>query len=516
MSRPSRLLIATSALSLAGLGGASSASAETPLQVAPHAPYVSSVLTDPPDTVSWNLIPSDPLFTSSATIGGTPVAWHFTKPNFPPAWDIAQGRGIRVAVIDSEFDTDNPDLRDKLIVRFNLASGKPQYRTADVKAKPGDAFHGSHVAGLVGAHSDNGRGTTGACLDCGLVGIKVGTSGDPSGTSIAANVASDIVEAIDYALTQGVRVISISIGFQRHYPEVEAAVNRAINAGVVVVASAGNSQQTAQAGQPNYPAAYGPAIAVGATDANDQIAEFSTQGAFVDVVAPGKDVVSTTDPNDQNVTTFEAQAPQVAVTVKSGTSMATPIVSGLAALMLSVRPDLSPAEVDSLLKSTARDLGIPGPDPVYGYGRIDALAAVNAARAYVRPVPPPPPAPPVAPPAPAVVFPSIVKGNLKASRASKVTLKVQRGSSAVKTTFALRTASKYRVKGKRRTVTLAPARTVTIRPGKGTQSVTLTLSRDGRSLLRRQPKAKGLRVVVSATPKVKGAKASRRTVTLKR
>ncbi|MGE4426134.1 MAG: S8 family serine peptidase [Solirubrobacteraceae bacterium] len=527
MSRSRFLAIAATGAATLAVPAAASATPAAAAGSVPLAPALAPgtptiPLVDGGDRVQWDFIPSDPLFTAGGTIDGTtPTAWHFTKANFPAAWDKANGRGIRVAVIDSEFDTSNPDLTDKLIVRRNAASGTAQYQTADVKHQPGDAYHGTHVAGLVAAKSDNGVGVTGAGLDASIVAIKVATVGDPNGTSLGARAVGDIVEAIDYAIGQDVQVISISIGFQRHYPELQAAVNRAIARNITVVASAGNSQQTAQSGQPNYPAAYGPVIAVAATDKNDAIADFSTQGAFVDIAAPGKDVVSTTDGTEPGALTFE-QGPdnRVATILKSGTSMSTPIVSGLVALMKSVKGDLTPAEVDALLKRTARDLGAAGQDPVYGAGRIDALAAVNAAAAYVRPTPPPPPVvvtpPPVQTPVPVVKYPSLVTKKLKASKRWRVTVKVSRGSAPTRVEVSLRTAKRQRVKGKRRYVTLAKKRTVTVNPGKGSQSVTLTLTSRGKTMLRRASKRKGVRSYLRVAPKVKGVKATSRTLSLKR
>ncbi|MCK9247614.1 MAG: S8 family serine peptidase [Solirubrobacteraceae bacterium] len=526
MSPSRRIAIAAAGAAALALPATASATPAPAAGSVPLAPVLTPgaptiPLVDAGDRVQWDFIPSDPLFTKGLVLdGGTPTAWHFTKANFPAAWDKAQGRGIRIAVIDSEFDTSNPDLTDKLIVRRNAADGTPEYGSADVKHKRAEAFHGSHVAGLAAAKSDNGVGVTGAGLDASIVAIKVTTVGDPNGTSLGAAAVKDIVEAIDFALTQNVQVISISIGFQRHYPELEAAVNRAIARNVTVVASAGNSQLTAQSGQPNYPAAYGPVIAVAATDKNDAIADFSTQGTFVDIAAPGKDVVSTTDGNEPGALTFEdGPDNRVATSLKSGTSMATPIVSGLVALMKSVRGDLTPAEVDMLLKRTARDLGSAGHDPVYGAGRIDALAAVNAAAAYVRPTPPPPPVQqPVAPPPPpvAVKYPSLVTKKLKASKRWRVTVKVSRGSVPAKVEVSLRTSKRVKSGGKRRYVTLAKKRTVTVNPGKGSQSVTLNLTSQGKSMLRRASKRKGVKSYLRVAPKVKGAKATSRTLSLKR
>ncbi len=141
---------------------------------------------------------------------------------------------------------------------------------------------------------------------------------------------------------------------------------------------------------PNYPGAYEGVIAVAATRPDDSIAPFSTNGDFVNVAAPGDAVLSTWD------TRLDATAPPdkqpthgIGYKALSGTSMASPITAGLAALMKTVRPDLTPADVKALLEQSADDLGAVGRDPVFGSGRINALRALQAAQAYVRPAPPP-------------------------------------------------------------------------------------------------------------------------------
>lgn len=336
------------------------------------------------EKLSWDYVPSDPLFRSDVLIKeGLQAAWHFTLPGFPIAWDTAKGGGVLVAVIDSEFDTTNTDLRDKLVQRYNVTAGTLEYRTANVNPLPGDAAHGSHVAGLVGATTNNGSAVAGACHDCGILAIKVKTGG-----VIEAEFIANVVEGLLYAANNGARVVNMSFGSSVLHQPLLDAVNHVASRGIVMVGSAGNDQET-KAGEINYPGAYPNVIGVGATDSQDQIASFSRQGPWVDVSAPGHEVVSTTSANDEEQINFGG----VLVSIKSGTSMAAPIVAGLAGLMLSARPDLTPPEVEGLMKTTARDLGIAGPDIIYGAGRIDAAAAVAAAKAYVRPVPPPPPVP---------------------------------------------------------------------------------------------------------------------------
>lgn len=345
------------------------------------------------DELEWDIVPVDPVFNPQLKVSGgliklnegePEVGWHFFRPNFPTAWNHTQGHGVTVAVIDSEFDTSNLDLGEKLVGRYNVASGTPQYHSENVAFQKGDAYHGSHTAGLVGAKTNNGIGVAGACYECGILAIKIGS--ESSGTFVNAGVLADVAEGLLYAANRGARVISMSLGSQQQHAPLADAVSYAAGKDAVIVASAGNTQLTPQTGVPHYPAAYPRVIGVGATDSNDQIANFSSQGPWVDVAAPGKTVLSTTNAGDPAAMTFaEDPAPKPRVAFKSGTSMAAPLVAGLAALMRAARPDLNAAEVESLIEATARDLGIAGRDVVYGAGRIEAGAAIAAALAYTRP-----------------------------------------------------------------------------------------------------------------------------------
>ena len=357
-------------------------------------PAVRAVEVVPGDTgLEWQAIPSDPVFQPHLKLPPESApwepqaAWHLTLPNFPGAWDSTTGAGILVAVVDGEFDTNNPDLGAKLVNRYNAVSGSPEYRTPNILPKAGDQAHGTHVAGLIGAATNNGLAVAGSCFECDVMAIKVSFA--PGAQTVA-----DVAEGILYAANGGARVLNLSLGGPQPFQPQADAIAYAVSKGVVVVASGGNSQEESP-GLINYPSAYPNVIGVGATDSKDLINSASTNGSWIDVSAPGKEVLSTTSAIDENWAEFNSGPglPPVLVSVKDGTSMAAPIVAGLAGLMLSVRPDLTPAEVEALIKATSRDLGAPGPDVAYGAGRIDAAAAVAAARAYVRPpvLPPTPP-----------------------------------------------------------------------------------------------------------------------------
>jgi len=343
-------------------------------------------------------IPRDTIFQQEGTVGlnGQPVAswnWHWVKANFPAAWDISRGSAnVKVAVIDSEFDTEHVELKTKLATGRNFDSGTPQYLTGDVRGTDPQTTHGTHVAGLVGAASDNGNGSPGACFDCVVIPYKISTSGSPfTSPNVNEKFVRDLAEALVEAGRSDAVVINMSLQTTRDYPALRDAVAFARGAGKVLVAAAGNFQQSSP-GVPVYPGAYQGVIAVAATLPSDAIAPFSQNGDYVDVAAPGSPILSTWDSRigpgaDPAIVPTHGQGYRA----ESGTSMASPIVAGLAALMKTIRPDLNPDEVEALLKASAVDLGSAGPDRVYGAGRIDARRALELAQAFVRPAPAPPP-----------------------------------------------------------------------------------------------------------------------------
>lgn len=368
----------------------------------------------PGEQVDLDFTPRDTIFLQPGTVVAGQLQaswnWHWTITNFPAGWDVARGDGnTRVAVIDSEFDTEHLELKPKLLTGKNFDSGTPEYRTGNVRATPNDlgTLHGSHVAGLVGAVSDNANGVTGACLDCVVIPYKISLRGGPPGATETsdAKFVRDLTEAlVDIAGRGDVRVVNMSLGTTRFHQPMQDAVNLALSSGKILVAAAGNDQLS-QPGVAHYPASFPGVIGVGATQPDDNIAPFSTNGDFVDVSAPGHGILSTWDQRIPQNAQPPVTAPThgIGFTVLSGTSMASPITAGLIALMLQLRPDLTSAEVQALLERSAVDLGATGKDPVFGAGRIDASAALRAAQAYVRPTPPPPP-PPAPDPRAAVRF----------------------------------------------------------------------------------------------------------------
>jgi subtilisin family serine protease len=359
------------------------------------------------DVLETQVVPDDTFTASPGTIGGASTDWPWRQARFITAWDIGRGSAAtRVAVLDSEIDTQHPDLAAKVAGAYNAERQTAAYGSADVRASgdqiaeanasPDDNdLHGSHVAGLAGAATGNGQGVSGAGYDIALLPVKV-TLTVPSGSAGDALFVGNVVDGIVWATGAGARVINMSFGTGTNHPALADAVAYAASRDVLPVAAAGNNQMSAP-GVPLYPAALPQVLAVGALTPSGTIAPFSTNGDYVDVAAPGVQILST----------WDTRAPGQPLSgggrlpgyfALSGTSMASPIVAGLAGLVRDLRPDITAEQTKGLIEATAVDAGPPGRDVQYGAGLIDAEAAMRAAAAFAAPQPPPaPPAPPTGP-----------------------------------------------------------------------------------------------------------------------
>jgi subtilisin family serine protease len=358
------------------------------------------------DVLETLVVPNDTYTASPGSIGGASTDWHWRAAGFIAAWDVGRGSpATRVAVLDSEIDTAHPDLAAKVAAAYNAEFGTPPYQTADVRASdaqiaeanasPNDNdLHGSHVAGLAGAATSNGVGVSGAGYDSDLLPVKV-TLTVPAGPTGDAVFVGNIVDGIMWAAGAGARVINMSFGTGTHHQALADAVAYAASRDVLPVAAAGNTQETAP-GSRIYPGALPGVLAVGAVDPSGTIASFSTNGDYVDVAAPGVQILSTWDTRapGQPLSGGGRLAGYFAL---SGTSMATPIVAGLAGLIRDLRPDLTAVQTEGLIEATAADRGAPGRDVQYGAGLIDAEAAMRAAAAFAAPPPAPPPGPAASP-----------------------------------------------------------------------------------------------------------------------
>jgi subtilisin family serine protease len=334
--------------------------------------------------------------------------WGLTKIRAPEAWDIQKGDpAVVVAVIDTGIDLDHPDLIGNLVAGRDLVDitgpAKAGWHFEGDINTPDDipedeVGHGTHVAGTIAAMTDNSLGVAGVSWTSKLMPVRVlarivrDSDGRVSGVGTAVDIAAGIVWAVDH----GARIINMSLGGYADTFVERSAVIYAIAHNVLVVAAMGNDNTS----QPSFPAAYPGVIAVGAIGQDDKRAAFSNTGSHIAVVAPGVGVHST----------FMGGG----FSDLSGTSMATPHVAGVAALLSSAKGSLTAVEMATALRATARPLtdsaADPIPNPKYGSGLIDARAALD--QLSPAPKPPGPTPTPVAPPFPGrlLKFPPLTVG----------------------------------------------------------------------------------------------------------
>jgi subtilisin len=279
-----------------------------------------------------------------------------------------KGKGVKVGIIDSGIDYYHPDLN------ANFAGG---YDFVNKDDDPLDDYgHGTHVAGTVAAE-DNDSGVVGVAPEASLYALKVlDSSGGGSW--------SDVIAAMDWAVTNNLQVVNLSLGSDRNPGgTVQAAFDNAEAAGLVIVAAGGNSGTLAGKGNNvTYPAKYASVIAVAATDSNDQRASWSSTGDEIELAAPGVSVLSTWNdadsPHDPQPYILDGDYYKEG----SGTSMASPHVAGSAALVIAAgigdanKNGFINDEVRQALDNTALDLGNTGRDPLYGFGLVNVAAAV--------------------------------------------------------------------------------------------------------------------------------------------
>jgi type VII secretion-associated serine protease mycosin len=308
---------------------------------------VLSVETDVP---IGSLTPTGTMTTAGENDPMRAQQWALDQTSFERAWSVTRGSGVTVAVVDTGVDAAHEDLGSVVVPGIDYIEP-----SRDGRYDPDG--HGTHVAGIIAARVDNGRGIAGAAPGVRIMPVRVL---DARGSGVSSNVAAGIIWAADH----GARVISLSLGGGPS-PGMQIAIQYALTKNAVVLAAAGNSGADDNA--PVYPAAYPEAIAVGAFAENLTRASFSNTGAYVDVSAPGNNILSTWSSSSNSYA------------IASGTSMATPYASAEAALIVARNPKLSAGGVTSILESTARDAGSPGVDSSYGHGLINPAAAVSAA-----------------------------------------------------------------------------------------------------------------------------------------
>ena len=272
---------------------------------------------------------------------GDPAQYALAKLRLPEANMLAHGANVTVAVIDSGVDVKHPELANAIAGSFDALG-----------SKEGPHVHGTGIAGAIVSHAR----LMGSAPAARILAIRA-LAAAPNGGESTSFV---ILKALDYAAAHGAQIVNMSFAGPND-PLIERGISAAVAKGIVMVAAAGNAGAKSP---PLYPAANRNVIAVGATDARDRLFAASNRGGHIAVSAPGVDIF--------------LPAPDEKYQMASGTSFSAAYISGLAALLLERNPALKPDEVRAILMKTARDLGAPGRDDLFGAGEADAYAAVSA------------------------------------------------------------------------------------------------------------------------------------------
>ena len=290
-------------------------------------------------------------FTASNEIANL-SQWYLERLEYDKVHKISTGAKVVIAVIDSGVDFTHPDLEGSILPGIDLID-----RSGDGRTDPNG--HGTHVAGIIAAHK-NDYGTTGLAYNSKILPVRVL---DQYGEGNDADIAFGIL----WAAKNGANIINLSLGGTKEDPLLRDAIAEVTKNGVLVVAASGN---TGDSGDIFYPASNPSVVAVAATDLLDRVAVFSTRGEYVDVAAPGSMILSTGKDSTYKL--------------DSGTSMATPLVSSILALLLST--GLSPNDALERLYNTAYDIEENGKDKLSGYGIADPYTALTSTQPRINEV----------------------------------------------------------------------------------------------------------------------------------
>jgi len=305
---------------------------------------------EPDVSIPPTAIPNDP---------GYDLQWHHTAIDSPTAWDNIIGPdnldAVKVCVLDTGVDTDHPDLAGNLLLPgYNVPYAKDDNSTTADDNVTDVHGHGTGVTGVIAAVGNNGEGVTGMAWNISVIPVKINYEEEEGYAYI-----SDMADGIKWCADQNVSVANLSYGGAQ-YQTIDEAAQYLRDKGGLLFMSAGNDGN--DSAFPDYTSF----VVVGATAEDDNKSDFSNYGPFVDIVAPGEDILTT-------------YLGEELYAYSSGTSFSSPMTAGLAALIYSVNPDFTPAEVENYIFSTAVDLGVEGDDNLTGHGRIDAGAAITAA-----------------------------------------------------------------------------------------------------------------------------------------
>lgn len=297
--------------------------------------------------------------------------WHLDMIQAGEAWELLKEikhEKVRVAVLDTGADLTHPDLKANInsSLCVDLSYGIPRLFRGD------DDGHGTHVTGIIAATANNGIGVAGVATGGDNTGAEVFVvdvfSGNPKNEDDYGATTAAMVAALQYAANNKAKVINMSVGYDINQSNayedrlLENAINQVTASGSLIVAASGNDNNTVT----NYPADFEACISVISVNQNKQRSVFSNYGTAKDLSAPGAYILSTGVGGNY--------------VPKSGTSMATPVVSGTAALLYSVDPNLSPEDVKNILYRSAEDIYTPGWDAQSGYGIVNAYGALTMAQ----------------------------------------------------------------------------------------------------------------------------------------
>jgi subtilisin family serine protease len=297
----------------------------------PHIEFAELDMVSPLTTTTVN----DPQFAS---------AWHLPKMQTPTAWDVSKGTGITIAILDSGVDGAHPDLVNQMVPGWNAIDNSST--TADING------HGTAVAGTAAAATNNATGVASIAGGAKIMPVRI--TNDPNGYAYW----SDVARGLNWAADNGADVANISYGVSNSTTVASAAQYMRNKGGVVVVAAANDGVDPGYTDNPYM-------ISVSATDSADAKASWSNYGAFIDVAAPGVSILTTTRGSGYGNW--------------NGTSFSSPATAGVVALIMSANPSLTPDDIEKVLENSA--VKVAGTDfhPYFGYGRVDAAAAVQLA-----------------------------------------------------------------------------------------------------------------------------------------
>ncbi|MGR3218603.1 MAG: S8 family peptidase [Candidatus Anammoxibacter sp.] len=313
--------------------------------------------------------------------------WNLSQINCEEAWDISTGQGVVVAIVDTGV---NPDGFDNF--GMNVINGHNFVRFGRKNNSSDDNGHGTHVAGTVAQSTNNSTGVAGVAFDATILSVKVLNRFGVGNTGA-------VIDGIEWAVDNGAHVINLSLGSSERSNILEETIKDADDKGIVIVAAAGNAS-----GSVGFPAVFETVIAVGSVRFDEDLSFFSNFGPEIDIVAPGGDMSIDQNADGRPDGILQETFTRSFFTGRrnfnwdliqfQGTSQSSPHVAGVAALILAKNPMFTPDEVRNAIFSTAKDLGAPGKDDIFGWGLIDAAAALSPLPTpTVTPTPSPTPLP---------------------------------------------------------------------------------------------------------------------------